>query len=354
MRALFECELEYLPSPHLMQIYAGFFELQKKGVVNLTIRRKSGNPNVPIITVIVNKKYQVIYDTLDGLTWIAGTVKDNLIHFKNTYNVDFYFKRSFHKQLLDYTPVGCKVLPLGLNYNVQPDKNLLSLNETIKDKIKYVMKSSQYLTWITNKRFFYTSDFEYYQTQYKQDRILFLTRLWNPIDAKSDYAKRHREQINAMRVECIEACQKEYKGIFTGGLIKDDFADKHYRSFIIPNSLTDKSRYLQAVKEHSICIATTGLHDSIGWKLGEYVAASRAILSEPLKYELPGDFAKGKNYFEFENADQLLQQISILLENRALVIQTMQNNYDYYNNYVKPEKLVLNTLFSVINTCEKE
>jgi hypothetical protein len=106
---------------------------------------------------------------------------------------------------------------------------------------------------------------------------------------------------------------------------------------------------LNAVKEHSICIATTGLHDSIGWKMAEYVAASRAIVSEPLHFELPGNFEKDVNYLEFEHVDQLVSKLQTLLQSQKTVLQMMESNFRYYNNFLKPENMIFNTLLTVMH-----
>ena len=54
-----------------------------------------GNPLKPILKVRINDKYDVIYDTLDGLNWIKASIENNLDYFKNNIKADFYFKRSF-------------------------------------------------------------------------------------------------------------------------------------------------------------------------------------------------------------------------------------------------------------------
>lgn len=101
------------------------------------------------------------------------------------------------------------------------------------------------------------------------------------------------------------------------------------------------------IREHQICIATTGLHDSIGWKFGEYVAAARGIISEPIKYTLPGNFLKQENYLEFSNDINLINNIYYLQKNQDYLQQMMMSNMQYYNNYVKPENLVFNALLKI-------
>jgi len=350
MKKLFECELEYFPNPHLMQIYTGFFELEKLGIIDLKIKKiKQTSSSMPITNVVFDKKYKVVYDTIDGLSWITGDSTTNLNHFQKTVKADFYFKRSYDPRMQEYKPDNCEVYPLGLNYNVHPDKNMLSYAETLQDKIKYIAKTNKLFRSLSNKPYFYAKDFEYYPVKLKQNRILFLTRLWSPEEAKSERSKEFRAQINTTRIDCIEACKKEYGQLFTGGLFMEPYAKKNYPLLAIPGSLTNKASFLQTVREHTICITTTGLHNSIGWKLAEYVAASRVVVTEPLNFSLPGNFNRGSNYFEFENPEQLLTQIELLLSNPDQIVETMKNNYYYYNNFVKPKNLILNTLLTIIN-----
>jgi hypothetical protein len=352
-KSLLDCELEYIPSPHLMQLYTGFFELKRQGVINLVIKYKANKGNVPIIAATINKKYKVIYDTLDGISWIVGDKAANLSYFQEHFDADFYFKRSYHPVLEQYKPKGCTVLPLGLNYNIQPYANMISFMPTVKDKIKYVMKSNKLLRSLFNKPFYYTHDFEHKPTKASLDKVLFITRLWNPTDAKTESARIQREQINEIRLKCIEACKKEFGQRFTGGISMDSYSAAKYQSYALPEGLTKKGSYLNAVKEHSVCIATTGLHDSIGWKLAEYVAASRAIITEPLFYEVPGDFKEDKNYLSFLTVDDLVHQASRLLGDKEKMINMMNANSDYYNRYVKPDNLILNTLLPIQRKVEK-
>jgi len=347
---LLECEIEYFPNFHLMQLYSGFFELQRKGIIDLKIKPIRNNKEAySIVTALINKKHRVVYDTLDGLTWIPGDVDVNLDYFKKNYDVDFYFKRSYSPLMTEHHHENCKVFPLGLNYNVQPDKNLLRYSGSANDKFKYFIKTNKLLKKVSSKSFFYERDFEYYPVKPGRRNVLFLTRLWDPAEAKSQRSVELRTRINKTRIECINRCRNEYGKDFTGGLQIEKFASRNYPDLVMDNSLTNKASYLQAVKDHAICIATTGLHNSIGWKMGEYVAAARAIVSEPLKFELPGNFSRGDNYYEFETADQLVEQIDRLRNNEGEMLRMMNNNYYYYNNFVKPENLVLNTLITVLN-----
>lgn len=347
---LIDCEIEYLPTFHLMQIYSGFFELERKGVISLSLKPLKKTIDPPsVVTAIFNKQVKVMYDTLDGLTWVAGDERTNIEYFRNNIQADYYFKRSYTPGLSEAAPKGCRVYPLGLNYNLQPHKNLLQYQDSLSDKVKYFLKTNSFAKSFTGKTYFYQEDFEFYPIVPEKKRVLFLTRLWNPADAKSEASAALRKQINQTRLDCILRCREAYGNDFTGGLFAEKFALKHYPELVAPVSVTSKKGFLDSVKAHAICIATTGLHKSIGWKFGEYVAASRAIVSEPLHFTLPGNFSSDKNYYEFDTADKLIEQINVLRTDENKLFGMMHNNHQYYNNYVRPENMVMNTIMTVLN-----
>jgi hypothetical protein len=343
MKPLFKCELSYSPSIHLNQIYDGFQKLKKLGIINLVVKPFAVDTGAKL-KVLVDDKYTVIYDTSDGFNWIKGSMKDNLHYFKNHIRADYYFKRSYNEQLLSYTPSNCKIYPLGLNLGMTPEgKFQRSLIGNSKDFIK----NNYFVSKFYDKTSFYSEDFEFLPVPHKKTKILFIARLWDPDDESSDNLKAERELINKNRVRYIKACKKEFGKQFTGGLQKDSFSIKYSSDLIMPSFLTNRGAFLKAIKESNICIATGGLHDSIGWKFGEYVAASRAIISEPLKYNLSGNFENTKNYLTFKTEDELISQTHILLDNRNLLSEMMNNNYKYYNDYMRPDKLILNTLLHI-------
>ena len=83
---------------------------------------------------------------------------------------------------------------------------------------------------------------------------------------------------------------------------------------------------------------------SIGGKTGEYVAAARAIVHEKFYYQVTGNFEEGRNYLEFTTADQCVEAVKKLTDNPQLILEMQRNNYEYYQNYLEPCRLIENTL----------
>ena len=299
-----------------------------------------------------------------ALTGYGQIPSENLQFFRETLSLqaEFYFKRSYNDELLAYNAgEKCKLYPLGLNYPVTSRENKVDkIQFDFKSWVKYKLKGNEWLSRklkAESRKQYDISNFEYLPvSQNKEPKILFLTRLWNPGTLQKDkltdtelYETNIRElhEINTVRAQSIIECKKLFGKQFTGGLFCDSYSVEKFPELVVSGQVSSKESYLKTVKQSDICIATTGLHKSTGWKMGEYVAAARGIITEKINFDLPGNFSSPANYLEFNNVQQLLDNVSLLLDNRDMLREMMLNNYKYYNLYVRPDNLVLNTLLTV-------
>lgn len=366
------CEIFYNKksvSPHVRQIYTGFCELAARNVINIKFQELDWNQNSKtgnLVKVCVNGLVSIIYDTNDGLNWVHGNAEENIEYFKEAIlpQCNFLFKRSYRSGLSRIAkPYNCDVRPLGFNYNVTSALNIMDkVCYSRRDKLKRLIGSSKALSNVFQKEHEHVFFYQNYESlpdmtrDYADSGILFLTRLWDPDDPvleleisnMKEQLKEERMRLNETRIECIETCKKHFKDRFIGGLSDDAFTRKIAPNLIAPQNLTKKSNFLDIIKSSPICIGTTGLHNSIGWKFAEYVAASRAIITEKLHYELPGEFEARQNYFEFSTANELKTQIEYLSDTPPIVNNMMLNNYRYYNNFLRPDNLIFNTLRTVL------
>ena len=113
------------------------------------------------------------------------------------------------------------------------------------------------------------------------------------------------------------------------------FAKKNYPNYLT-NLETDATKYLKLVKMCLIGVTTTGLHNSIGWKLAEYLAASRCIITEPLNYSLPVSLVEGKNFLSFRTPEECVEKAKKIFNSQRLAKEMRKNNYGYYLAEIKP------------------
>lgn len=341
-------------SLHLQQLYAGFSLLKKSGVVR--IEQKISRENLfdaaarphlreareHHLKVVVNQKKQLYYDLHD-----SGEIDENALA-----ESDFYFKRSFSPNHIASLADGAKIFPYGLNYLIYTDEadKLLAarhiLHDTLREQIETNIRGLKLEKLLANKIFTpRVSQMSAAPDFTVAPRALFMARTWRPAEAEDAAIQETIAEMNERRAAAIRLLRKTFGARFFGGFSHEDYAVKHFPDCLLPdNFLSKKSRYLQLLREFPICVATEGLLGSNGWKLAEYVAFAKAIVSEPLKFQVPGNFSAAQNYLAFQTPDELAAQIEKLFSDDQLRFEIMKNNADYYQHFLRPDALVLNTL----------
>jgi len=333
--------------------------LYKRGLINITqkiIKEKKNNITKPWhlrdarqahLRVILNNSLKLHYDAHDS--WE--------IDQEYLSEADFYFKRSFSSSHLeDLKKERKKIYPLGLNYAVypsSPDKFAFQRSMVLANKKRKLSSLAQSLNLFNN--FLFTDRIHIMESLPDlnlQPKILFMVNAWDPYDNlyRPKEKIEMRIHINEKRANCIKLLRDEFGSNFYGGFIHNNFAVKNYRDLLMPdNKQSSKRNYINLLKSYAICVATTGLHGSIGWKFAEYVAFSKAILSEELNYEVPGNLMERKNFLIFSSPEDCVEKAKRLFLDSELRNYIMTNNSRYYQSYLKPDSLVLNTILTALS-----
>ncbi|MCI7808563.1 hypothetical protein MR626_04645 [bacterium] len=326
-------------SLHAAQILTGFLTLKEQGWdVEVTDNsRDAGNPFYDLPVVLAQYRGQrIVYDLWDGY-------QDPEDMGKGLAQSDFYFKRSFspEKNAALFPEEQGKMYPLGFNYHVTCKGN--PIREPVwKAALKPLMGR-------TPDRYFVPEVFEA-KAERKTGpvKILFLTQLWDDHDPTlSREANEERTFINETRSQILRTLKERYGDAFIGGLRDEALSRDRAPELIVPAELTERKKYLALMRSCDICIGSMGLHESIGWKTGEYVAAARAIVNERFRYRVTGDFAEGKNYLPFTGAEECVEAVRQLADSPEALFAMKRANEEYYRGFLKPEVLVKNTLETV-------
>jgi hypothetical protein len=355
---------------HSRQIFAGFCELARSGAIALELAEEDWNPNYGtenLIKVTINGEMDLLFDTNDGFYWIHEDLDRNIEYFSDQILPKFryVFKRSCNSEIVSkFGALSTKFQPLGLNYDLTSPHNVIDrVHYGWRDYLKKRVKRSGSLCKVlrrTPDELFHFENFEYpplLNPEGSLPQILLLTRLWDPVgndaysvrSAARERDTRDLDAINRTRIECIEACQEAFAGHFIGGLAATPHAKKIAPHLVAPETMTNKPNFMALVKASPICIATTGVILSTGWRFGEYMAASRAIVSEKVRDVLPGPFRAPSNYLEFSTVSELLRAVRELVADRSALKTMMWNNYSYYRSYGRPDSLIFNALLKALD-----
>jgi hypothetical protein len=355
-RSPISCRLLYgSASPHLQQLYTGFHLLQRSGFLRLTqqlrrapVRYLNDAPHLrdaghAHLGVLVDERLRLHFDTHDAREIALGELED----------CDFYFKRSYLPATVESLAAHSrgKVLPLGLNYRVLPNAaDIFAIRRSLSMRGLSGLRLAAFKQALdTRNRFGFQprlSQMESAPDLEAAPNVLFLAAAYDPYDdpQRSQEKIDDRICINETRARCIRLLKEALGPRFTGGFGCSPFTRERYADLIVPPESTSQEGYLRTLRSFPICIASTGLHGSTGWKLAEYIAFGKAVLSEPLVYDLPGRFASGRNYIEFTSPEECVAGAIRLIEDSSLRRQIMGNNAAYYRDYLRPDTLVRNAL----------
>ena len=332
---------------HLQLIYTGFRLLEKQGKIKFYFHIHRNQPaHLPKhylgeILVKLNDTKLLLFDMRD-----FGNIQEDCLD-----QIDFYFKRSFSPRIVGPEVAFHKVFPLGLGYEVhEKSPSLFSLERVLLEQSPSRVAKSFIRELMAPLGLFHPLLYRLHMDNCfaKPDPslppgIIFMAKLWDPSKAKPK-ERNEREMINMMRVDCIRRLRREFGSIFLGGLAHDEYASRYFPDCLLKDARQAYfGNYIRLVRQYPIGVATTGLHSSIGWKFAEYVAFSRAIVSEKLHFEAPG-LEVGKHFLEFTSVDQCAEAVSTLVHDGQLRAKMMYDNHEYYQTKLRPDMLVWNAL----------
>jgi glycosyltransferase involved in cell wall biosynthesis len=89
---------------------------------------------------------------------------------------------------------------------------------------------------------------------------------------------------------------------------------------------------------------TPSVHNCHGWKLGEYLAMGKAIISTPISNELPEELKHGENIHIIQTTRELENAVSLLLTDKDYREKLSRGASTYYSKYASPELIIQNLI----------
>ena len=176
----------------------------------------------------------------------------------------------------------------------------------------------------------------------KEGYIFAASTLW--YDAKTD------RTTNNYRAQYCRLCKK-LMPFFEGGLfiIKgattvNEFPkyaeySKTYEDLIIDKRISMKD-YLKKTSQSVFVFNTPSVQGCHGWKLAEYLAMGKAMISTTLENVMPGEFRDGGEYVRINTEEGMENAILYLRDNPDVRKKLKINAKKYFNNYLSPEAVI--------------
>ena len=167
----------------------------------------------------------------------------------------------------------------------------------------------------------------------KDDYVFFLSTLWY-----SDVWNKNDEGVNLRRAYFIRVCKKILGNKFEGGLLGDSSSSNELFLDVLCHHRESFSSWITKTKESALVFNTPAFWDCHGWKLGEYLALGKCIVSTQLSNDLPYPLEHGVNIHFVENTEESMREaIEYILSHPEYRHKLEQGAKDYWNKYGTPE-----------------
>ena len=174
----------------------------------------------------------------------------------------------------------------------------------------------------------------YFHIEAKPNYIFFCSTLWY-----SDEWNKNDETLNLTRAHFIRVCKKINNFEFEGGLVPQDgnrSSEELFKDCLFHP--VSKKEWLNKTQLSTVVFNTPAFWGCHGWKLGEYLALGKCIISTPLVNDLPCPLEHGKNIHFIENSEEAMSEaLQYIIEHPEYRKQLEQGALAYWKQYGSQE-----------------
>ena len=171
-------------------------------------------------------------------------------------------------------------------------------------------------------------------TEVAFDNYVFsLSTLWY-----SDEWNKNDEGVNARRANFIRACKELTGVIFEGGLVSQgkDRSSEGLFADCLSEGVSMKE-WMKKTRRSALVFNTPAFWDCHGWKLGEYLAMGKCIVSTVLSNDLPAPLVHGRHIHFVENSQESMSEaVDYIVKHPEYREYLEKGARDYWEQYGSP------------------
>lgn len=237
--------------------------------------------------------------------------------------------------------VSNKLLAIGPSFGIK----LFNLSQTLYYGVSNYIKSAKDLKF--KKQFLSSYKAQYKRplmSSYKPEKsdsnfIFFMASLW-----------KNEPKTNAYRANFIKSCLALTQLNFEGGFVPRKKNDIKGFEHITTDKRLPTHKYFTNLKRSSVVFNTPAVKDCHGWKLAEYLALGKAIISTPLSRVLPAELIDNETIIISDGSfDDINAKLQYFDKSSDLKVKLEINAIAYYNNNLQPS-VVINRLINFIES----
>ena len=155
--------------------------------------------------------------------------------------------------------------------------------------------------------------------------VFFLANFWS-----------NAPEANQRRLRFVKAVQRVPMVSLDGGFWSAGAMPPEFEPFRYEQRL-HHADYLTRTRRSAVVFNTPAVHDCLGWKLGEFLALGKAIISTPLGRELPGRFEHGEHlHLVADDEDEIAHAVELITGDHDYRTRLERNARRYWEEHLTP------------------
>ena len=139
---------------------------------------------------------------------------------------------------------------------------------------------------------------------------------------------------NEERIVALNAARGISGLQFEGGLVPNGVCDL---ATALRAAAYSHDQYLTNLKRSVAAINTAAVHGCLGWKLGEFFALGKAIITTPIQHAMPGDYSPGRHAHEVDGSEESWREAIDLVRNDDRYRAMLEANArKYFEDWIAP------------------
>lgn len=160
------------------------------------------------------------------------------------------------------------------------------------------------------------------------DNIYFLANYWS-----------QSPKTNDLRLQFLKGVERVPGITLTGGFWSAGEVPSEYSAYPLDHPVPH-SEYLRETRRSMVVFNTPAVHGCLGWKLGEYLALGKAIVSTPLNRRMPGEFRSGQQYHLVgESEDAIADGLKEIAADNSYRRRLEEGARQYWEQHLAPERV---------------
>ncbi|TCK54741.1 hypothetical protein C8C83_2651 [Flavobacterium sp. 90] len=271
-----------------------------------------------------------------------GGVQNLIIDSKDSSQIDkkalewcsVYGKANYNIENLE-TSDKAKIIAIGPSFGIQ----IWNLLETV---YHLILNFIRFRDSISHKREFMANYWRQYKRfalkKYKNDLssgnyVFFMNSIW-----------KQEPETNKNRALFIESCKDNTNVSFEGGFAARKDGNNLGLDALVYSERISLAVYLKKIKKSAFVFNTPAVLSCHGWKLAEFLALGKAIITTPHYNILPADLLDNKHVLYVNNSNDIKEAINKLTTNVDLRRKLERESREYFDKYLAPEKVITRLL----------